>query len=627
MSFTDSGDEDLKAAIALSMASPDHGSSDDEDLKRAIALSIATTSPDGATKNPNEAFIRQSTSIPAEATDASQTPLPARSGITGLDRKAMEQERLARQLSRKRERPISPPQLSRPSKLQRIAVDPSNLVSKNVSSEITPSSGLDKEISPSLKQSNTSVSGQSKQTSSSPKPSESSNTPPPSQSEGLQYPCGVVKKTWAFGCERNGTEIKIEEVLERKTLRMAVLSAFCWDSEWLLSKVDFPRTKLTFVMQGKTAEERQRLLSEVEAVRSSLDICFPSMEGNIHCMHSKLMLLFHPHKLRVAVPSANLMSYDWGESGIMENSVFLIDLPRLSSEDEFRPVSELTSFAKELMHFVDKQGLRQNVKDGLLKHDWSGTRGMAFVHTVGGPDYGLSAARTGILGLSKAVKDLGLESDKDLQIDFAASSIGSLNDDYMRTVHAAARGKLNIGAKSTQLPAVPQTDIRDRMRIYFPTHDTVRASKGGEDNGGTIWLAKNWFEGAKFPRPLFRDYQSIRAGLLSHNKVLYARGKQVDTGGNERPIAWVYIGSSNMSESAWGKVTFDRSRKEPKIGCRNWECGVLLPVSSNVLDKLETPEIPMDVFKGIVDVPFKYPGDKYRGRDPWYYTEYRRSQG
>ena len=36
-------------------------------------------------------------------------------------------------------------------------------------------------------------------------------------------------------------------------------------------------------------------------------------------MHSKLMLLSHPTYLRVVVPSANLVPYDWGESGVMEN--------------------------------------------------------------------------------------------------------------------------------------------------------------------------------------------------------------------------------------------------------------------------------------------------------------------
>ena len=37
-------------------------------------------------------------------------------------------------------------------------------------------------------------------------------------------------------------------------------------------------------------------------------------------MHSKLQLLFHDDYLRVVVPSANLLDFDWGErGGIMEN--------------------------------------------------------------------------------------------------------------------------------------------------------------------------------------------------------------------------------------------------------------------------------------------------------------------
>jgi hypothetical protein len=44
------------------------------------------------------------------------------------------------------------------------------------------------------------------------------------------------------------------------------------------------------------------------------------MEGQVNCMHSKLMLLFHPEHLRIVVPSANLVPYDWGEqNGVMEN--------------------------------------------------------------------------------------------------------------------------------------------------------------------------------------------------------------------------------------------------------------------------------------------------------------------
>jgi hypothetical protein len=40
------------------------------------------------------------------------------------------------------------------------------------------------------------------------------------------------------------------------------------------------------------------------------------MAGQINCMHSKLQLLSHPTHLRVVVPSANLVPYDWGETGV-----------------------------------------------------------------------------------------------------------------------------------------------------------------------------------------------------------------------------------------------------------------------------------------------------------------------
>lgn len=36
-------------------------------------------------------------------------------------------------------------------------------------------------------------------------------------------------------------------------------------------------------------------------------------------MHSKLQLLKYPNYLRVVIPTGNLVPYDWGESGVMEN--------------------------------------------------------------------------------------------------------------------------------------------------------------------------------------------------------------------------------------------------------------------------------------------------------------------
>ena len=64
------------------------------------------------------------------------------------------------------------------------------------------------------------------------------------------------------------------------------------------------------------------------------------MEGQINCMHSKLQILSHPTHLRIVIPSANLVPYDWGETGVMENvssstetgkALFLTQDPRFYS--------------------------------------------------------------------------------------------------------------------------------------------------------------------------------------------------------------------------------------------------------------------------------------------------------
>lgn len=488
------------------------------------------------------------------------------------------------------------------------------------------------------------------------KPAASLPTPPTSQAKpgSIQYPNGVVKKTWAFGHERNGKDIKLEEVLEASTLRTAVLSAFQWDMDWLFRKLKPEQTKFIFVMQAKEQSFKDEMLQQTEHMRKFLRLCFPSMAGQINCMHSKLMLLFHPDKLRVAIPTANLLDFDWGESGMMENSVWLIDLPRLPAGAQ--GTGAQTQFAKQLLYFLEKQNLPQDARDGLLNFDFSATRDMAFVHTVGGMNYGDECERTGLPGLAQAVREHNLASTS-LQIDFAASSMGSLNDDYLRSVHAAASGERMIEraeeatskAKSSFFQAKGSSStsdhsIRDKIRLYFPTHDTVTSSRAGA--AGTICLSRKWFEDMKFPRRCFRDYISTRPGLLSHNKILYARGIQnsddaeASNGGSSitttaqatKPtttanykIAWAYVGSANMSESAWGKLVYDRKEKKWKINCRNWECGVLLPTNTEgvALEEGNQDAVSMEVFKDLVEPPFLYPAPEYDDREPWYFMEQR----
>lgn len=118
-----------------------------------------------------------------------------------------------------------------------------------------------------------------------------------------------------------------------------------------------------------------------------------------------------------------------------------------------------------------------------------------------------------------------------------------------------------------------------------------------------------------------RDYKSTRPGVLSHNKLLFARGRKADG----TPFAWVYVGSANLSEAAWGRQSELKSGKPGKLSINNWESGVVVPVPEEAFEgmKLEDEEVPpMSVFEGVVEVPFQYPGEVYGAKEPWYFLEY-----
>jgi hypothetical protein len=217
---------------------------------------------------------------------------------------------------------------------------------------------------------------------------------------------------------------------------------------------------------------------------------------------------------------------------------------------------------------------------------------------------------TGLSSLAKSICDLGLNNVKHMDLDYAASSLGAINDTLLQRLYLAS-----IGQTYTPTSNVP--NVRDHVRIYFPTDDVVQDSVGGPDCGGIISLTRQHYNTATFPRSCLRSYDSTRRGMLSHNKLLFARGRKKDG----TPFAWVYVGSANISESAWGSQKLLKSGHLGTLSMRNWECGVLMPVPVEKMEKLRLGEAevpPMSVFEGTIEVPFQYPGPDYGGKEPWF---------
>ncbi|TLD27933.1 phospholipase D/nuclease [Venturia nashicola] len=550
--------------------------SDDEDLKRAIAMSLEEDAKSSPVKSAVPMDIKGKATKsygtkPAQVAPGA-TANTARTGIMGLDRASMEAERLARLASRKRPAHVHPSGVE----LEDLAASkkPKIETSANYASAIST----------------------------------------PTNASTLHYPRGVVKRTWSKLHPRDN-DIKIEEILMKDKLKIAVLSSFQWDQDWIFSKINLKTTRMIVVMEAKNDAERVRFTKDAEDV--GLKACCPPQQGQYTCMHSKLMLLFYEESLRIVIPTANLMRYDWGETGIMENSAFIVDLPR--RKDGTSSQDGLTFFGKELMYFLEKQGVQENARHGVLKFDFSDTKHLAFVHSSFGSHFGEDLRRNGLPGLSRAIKHLGLDCEGPFELDFAASSIGSLTDLPVNTLYEAARGR-DIIAQGRDKLKIPNSQTKQHFRIYFPLHETVANSLGGTNSGGTICLQKRYFEKPDFPEPMFRDSQSKRQGMLSHNKILLARGRKSTSDESKETVAWAYIGSANMSESAWGRIVMDRATKSPKLTCNNWECGVLISVSnppSNVLEEsLDT------VFKDVLDIPFVTPANEYQGKKPWYFQEH-----
>ncbi|GFP60428.1 hypothetical protein TASIC1_0018003300 [Trichoderma asperellum] len=368
-------DEALRYAIALSLqdqassATPividdsddddddDNGNGNDNDNDGSSTASSANATQQTTQTQSHPHSHSHSHSQPSSSSQQQQQQ-QSQFGSLFLDRKAMEQERLSRLAKRQR-----PPtdndndedvvEVPPPKKLATGAPAERNIKTPGASS--TP-----------LASASTTTTEKSS--------SNSSNSVP--------YPNPTVKRTWARGTARTGDEITIEDVFQRDKLELALLSSFQWDEEWMLSKLDYARTKILLLAYARDEAQKTLMRSNVPA---NIKFCFPPMHG-VGAMHSKLQLLKYPNHLRVVIPTGNLMPYDWGETGVMENMVFLIDLPRL--ENPASPHASAarshapTRFYTELVYFLQATGVGEKMLASLANYDFSRTADIAFVHTM-----------------------------------------------------------------------------------------------------------------------------------------------------------------------------------------------------------------------------------------------------
>ncbi|OAX76914.1 hypothetical protein ACJ72_08793, partial [Emergomyces africanus] len=200
-------------AVAASKGSLDEP---DAQLEQAIKLSLMKHNSLGSDNETGETTSHLVQGVEKRPSQR-DTPTPSENpnsllGILGMDRKKMEEERLAR-VGRKRKASAPPgPPVSKHAAIMNVKEDPPVKTAD-------PPNGISVSI------------------------------------DNVTVPEGTVKKTWAFGYDRKGDDIKFEEVVQKSDLELAVLSSYMWNVDWMFSKFDIKKTKFLLIM-GEKEEDK-----------------------------------------------------------------------------------------------------------------------------------------------------------------------------------------------------------------------------------------------------------------------------------------------------------------------------------------------------------------------------------
>lgn len=288
--------------------------------------------------------------------------------------------------------------------------------------------------------------------------------------------------------------------------------------------------------------------------------------------HSKILVLIYPGFLRIVITSCNMMDID---TILGDNHWYIHDLPKLPSP----ATSEPSTFEAGLLAHLKALSTPDVFLDSIRgMYDYSTVR-VHLVTSDPGTYAGKKAENQGLLRLRRVIQDLDLKLPEkesgELRLEVCAASIGNLNGKWLNAFHDCALGKEAIEIASEDC-AAPD------LRLFYPSiGDVKKAHKASQDAASNIGChTRPWDKASDGIKNIFHHYESKDTGRLFHQKFILAYNPR-DT---NAPPYYVYVGSANFSQSAWGVLENDRKGNSATCNTKlvklnNFECGVVIPGS------------------------------------------------
>jgi tyrosyl-DNA phosphodiesterase 1 len=379
--------------------------------------------------------------------------------------------------------------------------------------------------------------------------------------------------------------------LIRSDLQRAFFSSYCIDDGWLMSLI--PPNVPVCIARPKPAD----VPNGIDCITMSkfVQFVFPKMAFGFGVMHIKLFLLWYPDFIRVVIPSANLLKFDWN---CIENVVFYQDFKRGDHQSSV--------FFSDLQVLLTKMGVPNQVSSKLHGFDYSKAIGN-LVFSI--PGWHHDVEKYGHTRLASVVKNLNLNFGTPV-VTSQGSSLGALTERWCNEFYASCIGKDGSSNQNLQIVFPSRNSVFHAMGIIDHNKDlVVDVMKVAQRNmtGGTIHFKQKYWEQGKYPKACFHDCKALSNGLLHSKIIIVCKAPQnigeIDLHAPQKD-GFIYCGSHNTTQSAWGSLTV-KGMKKLKI--LNYELGIVLPFGWG------------SGFK----IPFQYPAPLYSADDmPWCVDEF-----
>ncbi|WVQ79311.1 hypothetical protein IAT38_001408 [Cryptococcus sp. DSM 104549] len=328
-----------------------------------------------------------------------------------------------------------------------------------------------------------------------------------------------------------------------------------------------------------------------------------------------ILVRYKTGRLRVAIMTADLHPYSWSQ---VENTIFIQDFllsgcsslphndgsPSADFPRQFQSLFKTICIDKAFDVLKSKHPQRaelQRMEGGFggmfALYSWELVRCRVVTSVAGHHVKPSEQKKYGLGRLVHVLEKEGLipSEDERVVVEYNTAVLGQYRRAWLARFFSACEGSQTTIAESKEHPLA--------LSIVYPAVSTVRRTVSEEDqihymqgggNGFTRGTCDLFYDRESKRGPLAAGQSTVIAAVIEQKESYGGDDSVLRKRGSPSARGWVYIGSHNLSGSAWGWDEKQAARKKKNHGTvisamNNYELGVIMPLDhKNAIAEINT---------------------------------------